>query len=84
MLNVCLIIQCCPRCGTDSYKQLMEPTVISLTNSSNKRTDKWGGSVENRARFGLEALKAVVGVFGSNAAIEVSLCGGYNDVGMLL
>ncbi|KAK1508155.1 NADPH dehydrogenase [Colletotrichum costaricense] len=28
--------------------------------SANKRTDKWGGSVENRARFLLEIVKAVV------------------------
>ncbi|OLN81109.1 Chanoclavine-I aldehyde reductase 2 [Colletotrichum chlorophyti] len=28
--------------------------------SVNKRTDKWGGSVENRARFLLEVVKAVV------------------------
>ncbi|KAI5456622.1 hypothetical protein BGZ63DRAFT_395905 [Mariannaea sp. PMI_226] len=28
--------------------------------SVNKRTDKWGGSVENRARFLLEIVKAVV------------------------
>ncbi|KAF6817522.1 NADPH dehydrogenase [Colletotrichum sojae] len=28
--------------------------------SANKRTDKWGGSVENRARFLLEVVKAVV------------------------
>ncbi|KAK4057136.1 hypothetical protein OIO90_001631 [Microbotryomycetes sp. JL221] len=28
-------------------------------NTCNKRTDKWGGSTENRCRFGLEVLKAV-------------------------
>ncbi|EOD45717.1 putative nadh:flavin oxidoreductase nadh oxidase family protein [Neofusicoccum parvum UCRNP2] len=27
--------------------------------TSNKRTDRWGGSVENRARFGLEVSRAV-------------------------
>ncbi|KAF3359851.1 hypothetical protein VD0004_g799 [Verticillium dahliae] len=27
--------------------------------SANKRTDKWGGSIENRARFLLEVIKAV-------------------------
>jgi len=35
-----------------------------LDYNSNKRTDKWGGSIENRTRFGLEALKALIGVFG--------------------
>ncbi|KAH6670487.1 NADPH dehydrogenase [Halenospora varia] len=33
--------------------------------TSNKRTDKWGGSVENRARFGIEVSKAVVAAIGS-------------------
>ncbi|KAL2798949.1 hypothetical protein BJX66DRAFT_15005 [Aspergillus keveii] len=30
----------------------------------NKRTDRWGGSVENRARFPLEVLRAVVDAIG--------------------
>lgn len=30
----------------------------------NKRTDKYGGSVENRARFPLEVAEAVIGVWG--------------------
>lgn len=32
----------------------------------NTRTDKWGGSVENRARFGLEVTKAVVEAVGAD------------------
>ncbi|RDB17586.1 hypothetical protein Hypma_001029 [Hypsizygus marmoreus] len=43
-----------------------------------------GQPVENRARFGLEALKAVTEVFDDNVAIKLSPAGGYNDVGMLL
>lgn len=35
-----------------------------IQDTSNKRTDKWGGSVENRARFGLEVAKAVVSAVG--------------------
>lgn len=31
----------------------------------NMRTDKWGGSIENRARFGLEVTKAVVDAVGA-------------------
>ena len=31
----------------------------------NNRTDKWGGSIENRARFGLEVAKAVVNAVGA-------------------
>jgi len=32
----------------------------------NKRTDSWGGSVENRARFGLEVAKAVTAAIGAD------------------
>ena len=35
-----------------------------LDNTVNQRNDKWGGSVENRARLGLEVVDALVGVFG--------------------
>ncbi|KZP34343.1 FMN-linked oxidoreductase [Athelia psychrophila] len=51
--------------------------------SSNLRTDKWGGSVENRARIYVETLKAVTEVWGpSRVGIKLNPCGGYNDVGM--
>lgn len=33
---------------------------------SNKRTDKWGGSIENRARFAIEVAKAVVDAVGAD------------------
>ena len=52
-----------------------------LDNTANHRTDQWGGSVENRARFGLEVLKVLVEVFGRNVSIKLSPAGGYNDVG---
>ncbi|KDQ13240.1 hypothetical protein BOTBODRAFT_66957 [Botryobasidium botryosum FD-172 SS1] len=32
---------------------------------SNKRTDEYGGSIENRARFALEVIKAVTGAVGA-------------------
>ncbi|KAH9825790.1 FMN-linked oxidoreductase [Teratosphaeria destructans] len=39
----------------------------------NKRTDRWGGSIENRARFALEVSKAVVDAVGSErTAIRLS------------
>lgn len=41
--------------------------------SINKRTDKWGGSVENRARFAIEAVKAVAATVGAERmAIRLS------------
>ena len=52
-----------------------------LDNTANHRTDQWGGSVENRSRFGLEVLKAVKEVYGRNVSIKLSHAGGVNDVG---
>ncbi|MGP9685596.1 alkene reductase [Halomonas sp. AOP25-F1-15] len=37
-----------------------------LATGSNKRTDQYGGSLENRARFPLEVVDAVVEVFGGD------------------
>lgn len=40
---------------------------------SNQRTDRWGGSIENRARFALEIIKAVSEAVGSDrTAIRLS------------
>ncbi|KAJ5591928.1 uncharacterized protein N7459_002297 [Penicillium hispanicum] len=33
---------------------------------SNKRTDRWGGGIENRARFALEVVRAVVDAIGND------------------
>ncbi|KAK7043863.1 hypothetical protein VNI00_008029 [Paramarasmius palmivorus] len=56
-----------------------------LDNTSNKRTDKWGGSVENRSRFGLEALKALIEVWGpERVGVKLGPTGGYNDMGMTI
>ena len=40
----------------------------------NKRTDEFGGSLENRARFWLETLEAVREAVGDDCAIAVRLC----------
>lgn len=37
-----------------------------LQDGSNQRTDKYGGAIENRARFLLEVVKAVASVWGEN------------------
>ncbi|KAH8802425.1 hypothetical protein F5884DRAFT_802025 [Xylogone sp. PMI_703] len=37
-----------------------------ISDNANKRTDKWGGSVENRCRFPLEIIKAVSDAIGSD------------------
>jgi N-ethylmaleimide reductase len=37
-----------------------------IRDSTNKRTDRYGGSVENRARFPLEAISAVAEIWGAD------------------
>ncbi len=52
-----------------------------LRDSVNKRTDTYGGSVENRARLLLEVFDAVVEVFGADrVGVKLSPNGGYNDL----
>ncbi|KAI9275459.1 hypothetical protein BDA99DRAFT_431140 [Phascolomyces articulosus] len=52
-----------------------------ITSSSNKRTDKYGGSIENRARFALEVIEAVVEAVGpEKTAIRFSPFGGFQDM----
>ncbi|KAF8198249.1 flavoprotein NADH-dependent oxidoreductase [Mycena galopus ATCC 62051] len=55
-----------------------------LDSSSNQRTDKWGGSPENRTKFAIETLKELVGVWGPDVAFKISPASGYNDLGMPL
>ena len=52
-----------------------------LDSTTNKRTDEWGGSIVNRARFGLEILKVLKEVYGNNVGVKLTPCGGYNDMG---
>ena len=54
-----------------------------LQDVSNKRTDSYGGSVENRARFALEVMDAIVAAVGeSKAAIRFSPWSQYQDMRM--
>ncbi|CAK5266264.1 unnamed protein product [Mycena citricolor] len=57
--------------------QFIDPSV-------NLRTDKWGGSVENRTRFPLEILKVVRPIWGPNVAFKFNPGAGYNDMGFPL
>jgi len=53
-----------------------------LHDHSNKRTDAYGGSVENRARLLLEVTQAVIDVWGHDrVGVRLSPFGTYNDVG---
>jgi N-ethylmaleimide reductase len=50
-----------------------------LNTATNKRTDKWGGSVENRIRFALEVAKATVAAIGADrVGIRISPYGAFN------
>ncbi|GJJ12947.1 hypothetical protein Clacol_007194 [Clathrus columnatus] len=56
-----------------------------LDSTSNHRTDRWGGSIENRARFTLDVVRALIEVWGyDRVGIKLTPCGGLNDVGMPL
>lgn len=52
-----------------------------IQDSTNKRTDQYGGSVENRARFALEVTEAVTDAIGSGkVGIRLSPSGEFNDM----
>lgn len=52
-----------------------------LRDGSNRRTDRYGGSVENRARFLLEVTDALVGVWGrERVGVRLSPTGTFNSM----
>lgn len=52
-----------------------------LRDGVNRRTDRYGGSVENRARFHLEATRALCDVFGANrVGVRLSPSGTFNEM----
>jgi N-ethylmaleimide reductase len=52
-----------------------------LEDSTNLRTDRYGGSIENRSRLLLEVLQAVSGVWGSElVGVRLSPGGTFNDM----
>ena len=52
-----------------------------LQDGSNRRTDAYGGSFENRARFLMEATRAVIGVWGSDkVAVRLGPSGSWGDM----
>jgi NADPH2 dehydrogenase len=54
-----------------------------LQTTCNQRTDRWGGSIENRARFHLEVAKAVIAAIGAQrTAMRLSPYSDFN--GMLM
>ena len=62
--------------GANGYllEQFFRPT-------SNRRTDRYGGSIENRARFVLEVTRAAIGAIGKDkVGIRLSPFGAFNDM----
>src|SRR5882672_1097221 len=52
-----------------------------LQDGSNKRTDAYGGSIENRSRFLLEVLEAIASVWGGNrVAVRIGPSGRWNSM----
>jgi N-ethylmaleimide reductase len=52
-----------------------------LQDGSNKRTDAYGGSIENRARFLLEVVDAIASVWGGNrVAVRIGPGGTWNSM----
>ena len=52
-----------------------------LCTGSNKRNDEYGGSLENRARFALEVVSAVIDVWGDNkVGLKLSPSNLFNDM----
>jgi len=52
-----------------------------LQDGSNKRTDQYGGSYENRSRFLLEVTRALIGVWGNKrVAVRLGPSGAWGDM----
>lgn len=52
-----------------------------LEDGTNKRTDEYGGSIENRARLLLETVEAAIDVWGANrVGVRLSPAGTFNDM----
>ena len=52
-----------------------------LRDGTNKRTDNYGGSIENRARFLLEVTEALISVCGADrVGVRISPSGTFNDM----
>lgn len=52
-----------------------------IRKNSNTRTDQYGGSIENRARFVLEVAEAVIGAIGTDkVGVRLSPYGVFNDM----
>jgi 2,4-dienoyl-CoA reductase (NADPH2) len=73
-----LVAEHCAEGGFDGIElQCSHSSIVRgfLSQATNKRTDEYGGSIENRARLLTEIVAAVRGVIGNRLALGVRLCG---------
>lgn len=60
------------------------PDQFLQTSSNSKRTDKWGGSIENRTRFTVEIVNAIAGAIGADrSALRLSPWSDFNFMGQM-
>src|SRR5690606_13786399 len=68
----------CARGGFDGVElQCSHSSIVRgfLSPAANRRTDRWGGPLENRARLLLELVRAVREAIGPDLVLGVRLCG---------
>lgn len=73
-----LVAEHCAEGGFDGIElQCSHSSIVRgfLSPATNRRTDEYGGSVENRARLLVEIVAAVRKVIGNRLALGVRLCG---------
>ncbi len=73
-----LVAEHCAEGGFDGIElQCSHSSIVRgfLSEATNKRTDQYGGSIENRARLLVEIVAAVRKVIGTRLALGVRLCG---------
>ena len=73
-----LVAEHCAEGGFDGIElQCSHSSIVRgfLSPATNKRTDSYGGSLENRARILVEIVAAVRRVIGSGMALGVRICG---------
>ena len=73
-----LVAEHCAEGGFDGIElQCSHSSIVRgfLSQATNKRTDHYGGSIENRARLLVEIVSAVRRVIGTRLALGVRLCG---------
>ena len=52
-----------------------------INSSTNRRTDRYGGPIENRARLAMEVVEAVIEIWGSDrVGLRLSPLGAFNDI----